>query len=87
MQFLQFACSTWLFQVAWLCRIAAALCCRTLAELGFRHGMNYIVPVWTLLSPLRTKEVGVLLPPSEPCRCGGLGQVLKLSVVKDVGRP
>lgn len=64
----------------------AAVRRRTVIELGFRHGMNYIVPVWTLLSPLRTKEVGVLLPPSEPCRCGGLGQVLTLSVV-DVGRP
>jgi hypothetical protein len=42
---------------------------RSVAELGFRRGINWIIPVWTKVAPLRTREVAVLLPPNVPCRC------------------
>jgi hypothetical protein len=47
-------------------------CCpaarRPLSTLGFRRGYNWIIPVWSMLSPLKTRQVAVLLPPTEPCR-------------------
>lgn len=52
-----------------------------ISDLGFRRGPNVIVPVWTLVSPLRTKEVGVLLPPNVACRCAGLRGVWGYTVV------
>eukprot|EP00882_Tetradesmus_deserticola_P023410 GHRQ01025473.1.p1 GENE.GHRQ01025473.1~~GHRQ01025473.1.p1 ORF type:complete len:184 (+),score=97.85 GHRQ01025473.1:36-587(+) len=39
-----------------------------LSSLGFKPGMNFVVPVWMRLQPLRTAAVGCLLPPDLPCR-------------------
>lgn len=45
------------------------LLCRTVAQLGFQRRLNYIIPVWSKVEPLKTKEVATLLPPNIACRC------------------
>jgi hypothetical protein len=40
-----------------------------LSSLGFKPGVNFVVPVWMKVQPLRTAAVGGLLPPDLPCRC------------------
>lgn len=47
----------------------AVLCRRPVSLLGFRRKVNFLIPVWSRVSPLRTREVAVLLPPNVACRC------------------
>jgi len=42
--------------------------CSNLLEQGFKRGPNTIIPVWSLLQPLKTRQVAGLLPPDIPCR-------------------
>lgn len=45
------------------------MCRRPVSSLGFRRKVNFLIPVWSRVSPLRTREVAVLLPPNVACRC------------------
>lgn len=63
--------------------VCGVYCCtyRSVAELGFRRGINWIIPVWTKVVPLRTREVAVLLPPNVPCRCVTSTPVFQLRTI------
>jgi hypothetical protein len=59
----------WSCAVLWCVLLPAASWSSTLNSQGCIIGLNFLVPVWSSVTPLKTAAVGGLLPPDIPCRC------------------